>query len=288
MSEQPSYEQQAEFHAYSVRQLIAQRARMLAIQELAGLFGGLEPDPPPSGLFASLRKAIITPPPSDVWLRLQNTLKAVHSSPSQLSQDIFCLLFNQGQSGGFFVEFGACDGKLINNTIVLEEDFGWSGILSEPSTQWHERLKVNRRCKIDTRCVWSATGEKVLFSEFFDDSHATESTTKQHGSSGRESRDYEVDTVSLYDLLEHHHAPKHIDMLSIDTEGSEFEILSTFPFDKYTFGFMCIEHRTSKDADMIRDLLHAAGYKQILSSVSQQDGFYIPATHPIFRLAGHM
>ena len=48
--------------------------------------------------------------------------------------------------------------------------------------------------------------------------------------------------MSLYDLLQQHDAPRHIDFLSIDVENSEFDILSVFPFDKYAFDFMCVEH----------------------------------------------
>jgi Methyltransferase FkbM domain len=41
-----------------------------------------------------------------------------------------------------------------------------------------------------------------------------------------------------------HAAPKEVDLLSVDTEGSEFDILQAFPFDEYNFGFVCVEHHT--------------------------------------------
>jgi len=44
---------------------------------------------------------------------------------------------------------------------------------------------------------------------------------------------YVVETVSLADLLRHYNAPKVVDYLSIDTEGSELEILNSFVFDDY-------------------------------------------------------
>ena len=44
---------------------------------------------------------------------------------------------------------------------------------------------------------------------------------------------YKVETISLNDMLELHNAPLIIDYLSIDTEGSEYEILSCLDFELY-------------------------------------------------------
>ena len=35
------------------------------------------------------------------------------------------------QTGGFFVECGALDGELRSNTLTLERDYGWRGVLIE-------------------------------------------------------------------------------------------------------------------------------------------------------------
>ena len=55
-------------------------------------------------------------------------------------------------------------------------------------------------------------------------------------------RKYKVPTISLLDLLDIHNAPKFIDYLSIDTEGSEYEILNAFDFNKYKFRVITCEH----------------------------------------------
>jgi hypothetical protein len=67
-------------------------------------------------------------------------------------------------------------------------------------------------------------------------------------------------------------------MLSVDTEGSEFAILESFPFNEYTFGFICVEHHQKEQEIPIKGLLEAAGYKQVLRSISGHDGFYVPAS----------
>lgn len=87
---------------------------------------------------------------------------------------------------------------------------------------------------------------------------------------------YQVETVSLADLLREHGAPEVIDFLSVDTEGSEYQILQAFPFDKYRFGFICVEHHTVVEAERMKALFEAAGYMQVLEAISGHDGFYVP------------
>ena len=145
----------------------------------------------------------------------------------------------------YFVEFGACDGKFISNTLLLERQFGWQGILAETSVKWHDDLKRNRpSSKIDTRCVWSETGHRVLFCEFAEDEFGTESAivVNEPNSSKLISEKYEVETVSLLDLLQQHNAPRCIDFLSIDVEGGEYEVLKNFPFAEYESEFITVEY----------------------------------------------
>ena len=47
---------------------------------------------------------------------------------------------------------------------------------------------------------------------------------------------------------------KNIDYLSIDTEGSEYEILKAFDFKKYKISIITCEHNFSKDRDKIFNL----------------------------------
>ncbi|MBK7635080.1 MAG: FkbM family methyltransferase [Saprospiraceae bacterium] len=60
----------------------------------------------------------------------------------------------------------------------------------------------------------------------------------------------------------------HIDYLSIDTEGSEYDILSSFNFDRYTFGIITVEHNYTAYRDRIKDLLESKGYRRVLTNLS--------------------
>lgn len=205
---------------------------------------------------------------------------ALRGFRSQLGQDVLALSLTGTSRPGFFVEFGATNGFHLSNTHMLEKQYGWSGILSEPSRQWHRQLKKNRNCSIDNRCVYSVTGESVSFKE----AKVGELSTIQgfgdddgHSLSRSRGKSYEVETVSLIDLLKDYGAPSEIDFLSIDTEGSEFEILQAFDFDQYKFGLICVEHNYTPNRVKIFDLLSANGYERVYESLSDFDDWYIQA-----------
>jgi FkbM family methyltransferase len=241
-----------EEHAYGVRQTMAQRTRLLDIIDILGRVSEFKDA---QGL------AVV--------------LAAIRDSRAQFLQDVFALLFARGKRGGYFVEFGACDGLLISNTWLLETKFGWRGILSEPALSWQDSLKQNRHCIIDTRCIWAESGKTKTFGEFVGDPYKTESSLLDANSRPTSQR-YDVQTVSLADLLQQHGAPQHIDFMSIDVEGSEFEILDSFPFDRYSFGFLCVEQKDDEQTVRLKRLLERASYAQILASSSGYDGFYVP------------
>jgi hypothetical protein len=88
-----------------------------------------------------------------------------------------------------------------------------------------------------------------------------------------------VETTSLLDLLKHHNAPKHIEFLSVDTEGSEFEILNAFDFSQYTFGAICVEHNYLENRPKVKQLLLANGYRQVYPELSDFDDWFVPRTN---------
>jgi FkbM family methyltransferase len=200
-------------------------------------------------------------------------------SKSQLLQDIFVLAALRERRGGFFVEFGASDGISLSNTYMLEKEFGWSGILSEPNRTFTPKLAANRPlCAVDSRCVWSATGETVSFTETTE--HPGLSTVTQFAECDFHDRSqavcYPVETVSLGDLLVQHNAPQEIDYLSIDTEGSELTILRAFDFSRSRFNVITVEHNFAESArDGIHALLTSHRYTRVLTEFSSIDDWYI-------------
>ena len=205
-------------------------------------------------------------------------LRILRHSRSQLGQDLFVLSELEFKTNGYFVEFGATDGVNGSNSCMLEKEFGWSGILSEPAKRWHKSLFGNRNCSIETDCVWRESNQTVTFHEadFGELSTIdTFSSSDYREQERKRGQRYDVKTISLEDLLGRYEAPPEIDYLSIDTEGSEYEILNSFDFDKYRIKIITCEHNFTPQRDKIFALLTSKGYKRKYESVSKVDDWYV-------------
>lgn len=186
-------------------------------------------------------------------------------STSQLGQDIWVLEKTNFKRNGFFVEFGATDGVLLSNTYLLEKEFNWRGICAEPNTKFYKQLVSNRNCIVSDECIGGTTGEKVSFvfaqeyggmqKHMADDMHKDKRQAYLE-----EGKEGELETISLHDFLIKNSAPKFIDYLSIDTEGSEFEILKEFPLDQWDIKYLSIEHNFSHQREKIYKLLSSFNY----------------------------
>jgi FkbM family methyltransferase len=199
-------------------------------------------------------------------------------SKAQLFQDLYVLHHLQEKIGGYFVEFGATNGVDLSNTYQLEKRFQWRGILAEPARCWREALNSNRSCVIDNRCVWEKSGDLVEFNEVKEPEYSTINAFSGHDVHAGKRLDgdrYEVPTVSLNDLLIDHQAPKIIDYLSIDTEGSELNILRAFDFDRFDIKIITVEHNYTEERETIRALLAQKGYIRVFEKFSRWDDWYI-------------
>jgi FkbM family methyltransferase len=206
---------------------------------------------------------------------LVNLSKLIQQSKSQLTQDLFVLSCLDFKRSGYFVEFGATNGIDLSNSWLLEKEFGWSGILAEPSKNWHQDLLRNRSSHIELKAVYTKSDEKLSFLEASSPELSTFNSFRNIDSHSRKGRTYEVETISFMELLNKYDAPQVIDYLSIDTEGSELDILSAFDFDHYKFKVITVEHNFTEQREKINQLLSSKGYKQVLKEISSFDDWYV-------------
>jgi FkbM family methyltransferase len=204
-------------------------------------------------------------------------------SYSQLGQDLDVLKFYNEKRDGYFVEIGAYNGIEISNTYLLESQYGWKGICSEPIPKQYELLIQNRRnSHCDNNALYSESGLTLSFDiandNFFSGISEHIDVEKYYIVNNNKTQ-INVTTITLTELLEKYNAPSFIEYLSIDTEGSELEILKGCDFNKYKFGFITIEHNYIEPRrTKIRDFLVSKGYSYLKEN--QWDDDYVLTINP--------
>lgn len=221
------------------------------------------------------------------FIKLQiitNVITAVcYNSQPCVMQDKFLnenYFFNKRD--GIFIEIGAHDGITHSNTYFFEKTLGWSGICIEPMPNIFEALKKNRSCVCLNCCIYNqeksvpfifVEGEANMLSGILNTYHAKHllrlktEIIKNGGS-------YKVIDVPAYTLntILNQYNFKKIDYLSLDTEGSELEILQSIDFDQ--FHIYCISVENNYDDSRIRFFLESKGFK-FIKFLWDQDEIYI-------------
>lgn len=186
-------------------------------------------------------------------------------SYSQLGQDLEVIKFYNNKENGFFIEIGASDGITLSNTYLLETQYKWKGICCEPIPNNFKNLVKNRPNSICyDKAVYNSSGLTVNFDianscELYS---GVSNHIDCHKSLVDENKEtIQVQTISLLDVLNNTNAPLFIEYMSLDTEGTEFEILKNFDFEKYTFGLIDVEHNYYEPRRTeIKNLLLSKGY----------------------------
>jgi FkbM family methyltransferase len=215
------------------------------------------------------------------FVKYSEPIKALipKSSSSELHQDLYVLSQLDFKENGFFVEVGAANGVDGSNTFMLEKQFSWSGILVEPSKRYAGQiLALRENSVLDQRVVWSSSEIRINFCEVLN--APTYSSVQlfinndDHIGIRKNYKTKKIKTVSLNDLLDQHKAPNLIDYLSIDIEGSEYEVLKKLDFSKYKFRIITCEHNYRIERELIHSLLTNNGYVREFEELSKYDDWY--------------
>lgn len=202
------------------------------------------------------------------------TKRHLSNSCSQLLQDLVCLLVVGEKPDGFFVEVGVGPGVRLSNSVLLEREFGWCGILVEPNRSFHHSIVRDRLARLDPRAATDGASHRVEFEENLDDGMYSRLTAVRGPT--RTSRRYTVDAAKLQTILDEHDAPATIDYLSIDTEGNELDVLSGIDFGARDITFVSVEHNfVPGRVEALDELLLPHGYRRILPEISEFDSWFI-------------
>lgn len=152
--------------------------------------------------------------------------------------------FFNDRRGGVFLDVGANDYRIENNTFFLETALGWSGIAVDAQGRFAEGYRLHRPRTRFFALFVSETSDSTI--DFYvpnaNHGHATSQRAliPQHGD---DVETQHVPTITLNDLLERQGVTS-IDFLNMDIEFAEPPALAGFDIERYQPALVCIEgHR---------------------------------------------
>ncbi|XP_071514632.1 uncharacterized protein [Panulirus ornatus] len=183
-------------------------------------------------------------------------------------------------SPGFFIEAGALDGEYLSNTLHLEKEYGWQGLLVEANpSSYRQLLKKNRHVWSSNTCLAITSYPKEMLLEMVDTHEHTDTSqalwvirgssflTEAGGPDQRyQANHYETTfaVVQCFPLITYLRALNvtKIDLLSLDVEGAEQKILDTLPWDDINISILLLENHGAirkKDQKFVESI-EARGY----------------------------
>jgi FkbM family methyltransferase len=186
---------------------------------------------------------------------------------SQVGQDKYLLdSFFKGRRDGIFLDIGAYDGETFSNSLFFEETMGWTGLCVEPLPSAFARLVARRTAVCENVALADFEGQaefidcdagvdqKMLsgLALHFDPRHV-----QRLNKVATSANSIQVPVTRLGTLLERH-GIEHIDLCSLDTEGSEIAILESLDLERFDISLFTIENNFAESP--LRDLMARKGY----------------------------
>jgi hypothetical protein len=174
-----------------------------------------------------------------------------------------------GKQNGYFLEAGASNGRAGSSCYILEKHLGWTGICVEPHDDFFRELVLTRPNSIHENVCLGSRASVVSFVEGTGDpsqpyfSGIRENVMRKTGGPKviQSGRIIAKQALSLAEILDKHRAPRVIDYGAFDIEGSEFDVLATFPFHRYAFRALSLEWDAA--IDPLYNVLTTAGYREV-------------------------
>tara|TARA_B100001564_G_C20642719_1_gene672954 strand:- start:1140 stop:1931 length:792 start_codon:yes stop_codon:yes gene_type:complete len=162
---------------------------------------------------------------------------------------------------GTYLEVGAYDGVYFSNTLFLQNEFKFSGILIEPQKDLYEKLIKNRPSDfVVNSAISNSVQDKV---EFIGDN--LEAGIRSNIRTNLEKfplwKSYKVDNVKMAKIIDKS-GFKYIDVMFIDTEGSELEVIKSIDFS-FPISIIIVEANeiNSQEDQLMFQILEENGFK---------------------------
>lgn len=163
----------------------------------------------------------------------------------QYGEDRILSLVFRDQEIGLLVDAGASDGFHNSNSIGLLRRPGWKGVLIEPEHNQFQELATRYSDRPGVFCIHYAIGmeegERTLYAggqvSTFDE-EVKRSAEINHGVVFTLQQ---VQVMQLTHLLDRLEVKEPIDFLSIDTEGTHYEVWQSLDKQRHSPKLVCME-----------------------------------------------
>mmetsp|Transcript_133094 Transcript_133094/g.332239 ORF Transcript_133094/g.332239 Transcript_133094/m.332239 type:complete len:442 (+) Transcript_133094:66-1391(+) len=193
---------------------------------------------------------------------------------SQFGQDWLISSVLGCKRDGFFVDIAANDAEFLSNTLMLERDFGWNGACLEANRNYIYGL-ARRKCQTVIAAIGAPKNNKITFALRAQNGGIVGDGFDNKNASVKAEERVDLYLVEFGEILEKIQAPAIIDYMSLDVEGAETIVMSTFPWSKHTVRILNVE----RPKDRLLDLLESHGY-QFLRPNKNGDQFWIHKSFP--------
>ncbi|KAI9562639.1 hypothetical protein GHT06_010093 [Daphnia sinensis] len=217
------------------------------------------------------------PSPPDVPLNLSRPLVADPSS----GQSKVVLAHLHNQIGGFFVECGAFDGEYGSNSLFMERQLKWNGILIEPDRKSFDKLLSKRRHAWALAVCLSteAFPTKVSFESNYEAGKIYEQDDEEQMK--MEAERIKKDGIKLIDVqcfpfysILLAVGRTRVDYFSLDVEGAESRVLANVPWHLVDVKMLTVEITSQKQTvvNQVANHMMANGYDN--KGLMKGQGFY--------------
>lgn len=184
----------------------------------------------------------------------------------QRETDKYIEAYFQGQETGNCVEVGVANGTKGSNTLFFEER-GWQTLCIDPIPEHVEEAKETRNLVVECACAnfdgfdWFTAYDigdhsiKSSLSSLSTDPRLIES----HKDITNNTDQFMVEVRRLTKVLQEQDWPTKIDFISIDTEGTELDVLRGLDLGKYEVRLLVVENNF-EDED-IREYLECFDFE---------------------------
>jgi FkbM family methyltransferase len=201
---------------------------------------------------------------------------------SDAGQDRWVVACLEGKREGYFLDFGAFDGVTLSNTWVLEHELGWRGVCVEPNPKAFAELERCRGCHMVQKAVWPENGKRMALIDAGGlsalEGWANADERRKAATAGR----VPVETISPMGLMACFNVPRVIDYLSVDVEGTEYNVLLGVNFELLAIRLLTVEHaHDPARRNAVRRWLGRWGYRWVEGNGCNDDFFWRPTLVPV-------